>query len=205
MKDLDTIAQFHGTDKATVFTRTYAKPKGYTLHYEKFFEPLRDQPIKLLEVGVGGGESIRTWLEYFPRAKVYGIDNVTDTNPWNTPHATVTPHPRYKFVHGDQTDRTMYKCFAADHGSDFDVIIDDGGHYNDQTILSLSGLWPIVKSGGFYAIEDLGVDSPGSVFIKTGWVGHLEFLRLLTNELDRGEGGIASVYRSPELAILRKK
>ena len=37
----------------------------------------------------------------------------------------------------------------------FDVIIDDGGHSNKQIDVSFKLLWPTVKPGGYYFIEDL--------------------------------------------------
>lgn len=40
-------------------------------------------------------------------------------------------------------------------GSDFDVIIDDGGHTMTQQITSLNTLWPAVVPGGLYFCEDL--------------------------------------------------
>ena len=42
-------------------------------------------------------------------------------------------------------------------GGDFDIIIDDGGHKNTQILKSFQALWPILKRGGSYFIEDLQV------------------------------------------------
>ena len=35
-----------------------------------------------------------------------------------------------------------------------DIIIDDGGHWNKQIIISFLSLWPILNDGGLYFIED---------------------------------------------------
>lgn len=58
---------------------------------------------------------------------------------------------------GDQADVTFLEQFAADTTVDglFDIIIDDGGHTMEQQVTSLEHLWPIVKPGGLYVIEDL--------------------------------------------------
>src|SRR6266446_5813799 len=72
------------------------------------------------------------WLEYFERAYIYGVDMVRDTNPWNVPgegNWYGDFAARYIFSHGNQTDRTGWKCFLANYGSEWDVVIDDGGHY----------------------------------------------------------------------------
>lgn len=201
---LDEIAIKHGTDKATTHP-VYGH--GYSPYYEIVFEPLRDKPIKFLEIGVGGGESIRTWLEYFSQARVYGVDKVKGTNPWNTPGEK--PHERYTFVAGDQTDEVMWKCFRADHGDDWDVIIDDGGHVNDQVIISFNGLWPFVKSGGVYCIEDLGVSyGVGSVHIVSGWPKHMEFIKKLWDDMNTMPPSRELpewIFSFRELAILKKR
>jgi hypothetical protein len=47
--------------------------------------------------------------------------------------------------------------WIKESGGDFDVIIDDGGHANCQIWTSFLKLWPTLKSGGFYFIEDMQV------------------------------------------------
>lgn len=177
MRTLDEIAVANQTDMATVFTRTYAKPKGYTLHFPKFFEPIRFSPIKFLEIGVGGGESIRTWLEYFPKAQVFGVDIVKDTNPWNTVNSGADP--RYVFNCADQADPVFWKCFVANHGSDWDVIVDDGGHEARQIQATFSAMWPHMRSGGFYCVEDLAFDWNGNCSWITGLMASLGFTQHL--------------------------
>ena len=61
MKSLDEIAIACQTDRASVFTRTYAKPHGYARHYDHLFGHLRHEPVKLLEIGAAGGEGIQMW------------------------------------------------------------------------------------------------------------------------------------------------
>lgn len=63
-------------------------------------------------------------------------------------------------VTGDQGDPAVLQKFIADHGTDFDIIIDDGGHTMVQQILSLQILWQAIKPGGMYFCEDL----------ETSWV-----------------------------------
>lgn len=206
MDDLDTIAIRCETDRASVFTRTYGKPHGYAEHYDRLFSPLRDQPVKLLEIGAAGGEGIRMWLAYLthPESKVVGVDIVSKTNPWNTPGES--PDPRYKFCQGDQACPTFWECFKADFGKDWDVIIDDGGHFNYQIITTFNALWPVVKPCGFYAVEDLGCSyGAGSIFVKAGFPSHMEFLKAFQELIVFGNAtDIDSIHFSRELAVLRK-
>lgn len=193
MKTLDEIMVASESDKASVFTRTYAKPHDYCRHLERFFEPIRDKEIKLAEIGVGGGESIRGWLEYFPAAHIYGVDLVSNTNEWNTPGAKT--HPRYTFACGDQSDPKFWKKFIEVYGNGLHVVIDDGSHILSDTKKSFNYLWESLKSGGIYEIEDLGIMQDAEPWIR----------ELMIGAIWPSAGDIDSIYFSRELAILRKK
>ena len=56
---------------------------------------------------------------------------------------------------GDQSNIDDLNRFKTEHGDNFDMIIDDGGHTMEQMQVSLNYLWDSVKSGGIYVIEDL--------------------------------------------------
>lgn len=202
MKTLDQIGIEQQTDKASQFSRTYAKPHGYLSHLERFFGPLRNEEIKFLEIGVGGGESIRTWLEYFPKAAVFGIDNVQATNPWNT--VGEKHHDRYKFTYGDQSSETFWKCFNVDYPIAWDVFMDDGGHYSEQVIKTFNAMWPTVRAGGLYIIEDLGCSYSG-IFRTSGWPTPMERLHAMLDQMHTSDSDVHSITFSKELAILRKR
>lgn len=191
MDSLDAIAIRHQTDKASQFSRTYAKPHDYCRHLDLFFSPVRLHPIKLLEIGVGGGESIQTWLEYFPRAQIFGVDLVHDTNPWNTEGAR--PHEAYTFRNGNQTDAAFWGGFIETCG-EFDVIIDDGSHNSADILATYNFLWPHVRPGGLYEVEDLKVAPEAE-----------RILRSLIDQIQAGAGDLDSIYFARELAILRKR
>lgn len=190
LKTLDEIAIARGTDKATLKSDfPNGLGHGYAPHYDLFFTTMRDSPIKLLEIGVGGGESIRLWLDYFPNAKVFGVDKVHDTNPWNKPGE----NDRYTFINGDQSCETFWGCFLADYGDAWDVIVDDGSHVSSDIMASFRCLWPSVKSGGLYCIEDLKVAPEAD-----------QWLRDMLGPLHQGQSDVDSIYAARELFILKK-
>lgn len=204
MKTLDEIFIEHGTDKASKHLEL--KGHNYAPGYEVFFAPRRFDPLKLLEIGVGGGESVKSWLEYFASASIYGIDIVHDTNPYNTPDAIPGIDPRYRFLQGDQSDKTMWACALANWGDEFDIIIDDGSHINTDIIASFDALWPIVNPGGLYCVEDLNAGyTPGSVHVKPGAKTHAQWLHDFIDRIHTAAGDLDSIYFAPELAILRKR
>ena len=167
----------------------------YLKFYEGEFAPIRDVPIKLLEIGVQTGSSILLWLEYFPNAKVFGVD----INFLKFPTAD-----RYTFVHGDQSSPEFWDSFVTYHGAGWDVIIDDGGHCSGQIIPSFNSLWPHVKPGGVYIIEDLAQAYVES-FQTPGFPNHMDFVSQLLHSINRGERDVESLRFSKELAIVRKK
>ena len=129
---------------------------GYTPLYASLFDEIREEVTKVLEIGVETGRSHRLWLEYFPNATIYGYDifkygveefhRLQKGNPYLD---------RSVMFEGDQSNVDDLNRFLSEHGNDFDMIIDDGGHTMDQQQISLGVLWDAVKSGGFYVIEDL--------------------------------------------------
>jgi hypothetical protein len=45
--------------------------------------------------------------------------------------------------------------FKLQSGGNFDVVIDDGSHVPEHQLISFESLWPAVKPGGLYIVEDL--------------------------------------------------
>lgn len=145
MRDpLSEIALRHGTDKAA--------DHWYTPHYHRRLRELRDEPITLLEIGVGGyedpmlgGESLRMWQEYFPKATIVGLD-IHDKH--------MLEDERIVTVQGDQSDPRVLHQLGKERGP-FDVIVDDGSHQVDDILQSWVVLWEYLADGGWYCIEDL--------------------------------------------------
>ncbi|HEX9145215.1 MAG TPA: class I SAM-dependent methyltransferase [Candidatus Binatia bacterium] len=201
---LDELAVKYDADKAISKLNGDKTGHGYTIVYEEFFESLRDLPVKLLEIGVGGGPSIQMWLEYFEHGEIYGLDIASGTNPWNTPGGE--GNLRYTFMQGNQSDKTMWECYFANSGRDFDVIIDDGSHMSGDIITAFGCAWPAVKKGGLYCVEDLAVGAtPGSVFLTAGFPAHSRWIAELFDQMNLGQSDIAEMHLSRELAIIRKK
>ena len=124
----------------------------YTRHYDRHFSPLRYEPVRLLEIGIGGyadpdagGGSLRMWKNYFPRAIVYGMDIYDKTG---------VEESRIHTIVGSQADPELLTAFAEQNGP-FDIIIDDGSHLNEHVLVSFQTLFPYVRPGGWYVVEDM--------------------------------------------------
>jgi demethylmacrocin O-methyltransferase len=143
MKTLEEIMYEKGSDKSYIHHK-------YTDNYAQWFEPYRNLPLTILEVGVGGedthlgGYSLLGWEEYFPYSKIYGID-IYDKSELNK--------GRIKTFQGSQDDPVFLQSVIDEIGSP-DIIIDDGSHVGKLTIASFDILFPLLKDKGLYIIED---------------------------------------------------
>ncbi len=124
----------------------------FTPHYDRHFRDYRDEPVRVLEIGVGGykhpewgGGSLRMWKHFFHRGEIFGLD-IVDKSHFDA--------QRVKTIQGDQNDPDCLAAIAEEYGP-FDIVIDDGSHINEHIRTSFHALFPHVRPGGLYVIEDL--------------------------------------------------
>ena len=141
--DLNRLAGLFGTDKWG--------SHWYTQHYQRYFAPLKNKPLNVLEIGVGGyawsdlgGYSLQMWKAYFRRSHIVGID-LHDKR-----HLS---EERIDVRQCDQTDAEALYRLASEHGG-FDIIIDDGSHLNEDVIKTFNILFPLLRQDGIYVVED---------------------------------------------------
>ena len=137
---MDEIALRSGADKGSNF-------HNYTEVYSKYFAPLRNKPIKFLEIGIYQGASVKMWEEYLPNAELHFIDITFDKVEYFS--------NRSQYHLCNQESSKELEHLIGKIGTGFDVILDDGGHTMKQQINSFMTLFPHVKSGGMYIVEDL--------------------------------------------------
>jgi len=121
------------------------KWKHYFPIYEKHFTPIRNKPIKILEIGILNGGSLEMWRYYFPEATIVGID----INPLCKEHEQEGINIRI----GDQTDEKFLQSLIDEFGT-FDLIIDDGSHHVAHVNKTFQFLFPKLADEGIYFIED---------------------------------------------------
>jgi hypothetical protein len=139
--NLSKLARLYGTDKYE---------HGYTKIYSTYFEKVKHKKLRILEIGIGGGEntkfggnSLKMWAKYFPKSEILGID-IYDKS--------LLDYRRIKTFQGSQSDKKFLSQF-----DNLDIIIDDGSHINSDVIKSFEVLFPILNVGGYYCIEDTQV------------------------------------------------
>lgn len=139
------------TDAALRFDCDKVIDHDYASFYASIFTKIDAPAPKLLEIGAGGygnpqagGASARMWSQLLPNWSIVIIDIEAKTFAW--PERTT-------FIQADQTNTASLQRISEEHGP-FDVIIDDGSHRNADIRTSLWCLFPFLKEGGYYVIED---------------------------------------------------
>jgi hypothetical protein len=154
MSELNGIGLRHNSDKAdSVTARDGKRVPGNNLlfHYEQIIKSWKDNPITILELGVGlppySGGSMRVSNDYFkhPGAKFVGVD-ISET-------ANQVAGGRTYIEIGDCGNRE----FLAELGSRYrpHLLIDDASHIWQHQIDAFEVLFPFVLPGGLFIIEDI--------------------------------------------------
>lgn len=145
---------------------------GYLDVYDQLFAHLVQEPIRLLEVGIYRGGSLRLWRDYFPNGQIVGVDlNVLDD---------LKNEDRIQVFQGSQDDGEFLHRIAGETApTGFDIIIDDASHLGHLTKATFWHLFDShLKPGGIYVIEDWGTgyweDWPdGRAQQQAGWLAQL--------------------------------
>ena len=162
-KLLDSLALEHGTDKSSAY-------HGYAEQYGRILEPLRrgSRPKAVVEVGVcrkwDGNRhicpSLAMWADWFAapaaggdgsQVSVIGLDKLEFG----------IDDGRILTLVCDQGDighlaaarHALQKGFGPRGG--VDLIVDDGSHEARHQQGTMKALWPVLRVGGAYVIEDL--------------------------------------------------
>jgi hypothetical protein len=141
---------------------------SYHTMYGVFLLPLRDAPhrVKMLEIGLGcdmhyePGASASLWPKLLPDAEVWMAEHDAACVQESVRRGWL---PGIHTLTGDQSEPAVTQRWIRESGGSFDAVIDDGGHSNWQIRSAFSVLWPAVRPGGFYFIEDM---HPGR---NAGW------------------------------------
>jgi ubiquinone/menaquinone biosynthesis C-methylase UbiE len=169
----------------------------YFFIYDQLFSRFigEGEPITLLEIGVQNGGSLEIWKKYLPpNSKIWGIDI-------DKKCCALKFSENISFHLGNAADSDFVSRTFKD--IKFDVIIDDGSHISTEVITAFIHMFPNVKPGGMYIIEDLHTSywkSYGGGLKKRG--SSIEFFKELIDvlnfdylEKDRKSGKLRNVFK----------
>ena len=136
---LDDIGKKHKTDKAS-------NSHNYLETYERALQHLRLETFTLLELGLGEGNSLRTWVDYFPNASVHGVDNRPAT-------VEFSKIDRVSVTIGSSADPGFLNELVSQLRPT--VVIDDASHIWSHQLIAFETIFPSLHSGAVYIVEDL--------------------------------------------------
>ena len=157
-KDLGKLFDFFNSDKGNQFENQYAHPSkrtssrikghGYSIFYQKYFENLKSNNLKILEVGSFHGNASAALYFYFKKSKLFAADIYPDLFRYRS--------NRIESFYVNSSDENSIQKNIIDKFSDnFDIIIEDAGHSLKDQIISLFMLFKKLNSGGLFIIEEL--------------------------------------------------
>jgi len=151
--------------------------QNFTSFYHKIMSLMRDDKIKLLEIGIFNGKSIAMWADYFSNGTIYGIDqdlikfeyNIStlfEQGAFKSKKLTHIYADRYDLHVTDflpNNDVKIIKCNTLSENfemmikylGDFNIIIDDGNHNAQSQCRNFELLFEKITPGGMYIIEDI--------------------------------------------------
>ena len=122
------------------------KYKKYFDIYDQLFEKFINKKITIIEIGILNGGSLFMWRKYFgKKARIIGVDL--------NPKTKLLEKYGFEIFNGDQSNKKFWEKLFKKIGK-VDIIIDDGGHTNEQQSLTTVYTVPNINNGGMLVIED---------------------------------------------------
>ena len=159
-KDFDYLFEYFNSDKGNFFFNQYAKSikkekiqgHEYALFYNKYFKKLKKDKLNILELGTFKGGATAAFSFFFSNSKIYSGDLYPDI--FNFYSKKIS---NFKIDTGSEES---INNVILKNELEYDIIIEDAGHYYKDQIISLFMLFKKLKSKGFFVIEEL--DFPDS-------------------------------------------
>ena len=156
--DLSKLFDFFNSDKGNQFENQYAHPSkrtpvrikghGYSNFYQKYFENLKSNNLNILEIGSFHGNASAAMFFYFKKSKFFAADIFPDLFRYRS--------NRIKNFYVNSSDEdSIQKNIIDKFPNNFDIIIEDAGHFLKDQIISLFMLFKKLNSGGLFIVEEL--------------------------------------------------
>jgi hypothetical protein len=191
------LADLYGSDKGQI-------KHNYTARYTQIIRELgvidhKTHPLRIAEIGIACGASLRMWANYFPAGQIEGFDIQAECANLckDLSNVTITiSDPRKQAREG------------------FDLVIDDGSHIAEDVLGNFLHCWQWVKPGGFYVIEDMACtyndayrDKFNKHFNKTLKNDRNLMLQLfdaITREIDFGKGAYTEMRYYKQMWVFKR-
>ncbi|KAL7432655.1 hypothetical protein ACHAXM_003215 [Skeletonema potamos] len=132
---------------------------SYVKLYNMIFANIRHSVTNITEIGISHGQSIQAWYRYFPNSEIHGFDvTMKDTVKNNLDKLKPRVHTHIVNILDQKVTISDMRFLPQS----MDLIIDDGPHTVSSQEGFLQKLFPCLKPGGYYVIEDIGITGDGN-------------------------------------------
>jgi predicted O-methyltransferase YrrM len=134
--------------------------------WRRVLTPLRQEPLRILEIGSWEGRSTIFFLSFFPNATITCIDTFggSETEPLHSEMIAENPGLEARFdrnvaafaprVEKRRGDSQAVLAELAREGRQFDLAYIDGDHRRDAVMADTLKTWPMVVPGGTVIWDD---------------------------------------------------
>lgn len=137
----------------------FYKTQRLVSQYQKFWAQVAlEKPRHVMELGIWDGGSAAFWFEWFKPERLVAVDILQ--------RGDSAYFRKYKTERGlsgrlrthwgvNQADRARLIAIAENElDGEIDLVLDDASHIYEPTLASFEALFPLIRPGGFYVIED---------------------------------------------------
>jgi len=136
--DLLKLTNYYQSDKGNA----HGPRHDYAKYYQRYFYARRRQKLRVLEIGIARGSSLKTWASFFPNSYIEGID--------------INPNCRTLCEDFENVEILIGDAKTYDFEDRvFDIIVDDGSHLARDIIATWSNLEKNVHGETIYVVEDI--------------------------------------------------
>lgn len=137
------LADNSRTDKNTTHS--------YLPLYQQLLEGKQQSALNVLEVGINTGGSIKLWGDFFPNAKVYGLDIMDINNVWES----IKTDKYILHTNTDAYDDNFFNTHFLNKNIKCDFMLDDGPHTLESMKQFIKLYSQIMTDDGILIIEDV--------------------------------------------------
>lgn len=166
--NLSALANEYETDKGTADAKSLSWGKDYPQHscwhytetYQRYMQEKRFSDVSIMEIGVCDKRfpfaSIKMWMSFFEKPNFYAVDNF-----WGyeigekSKDITKLNVDGVNFIYADQGSFNDWDELITMFPDKFDYLIEDGSHWPNHMMVSLWKSIKIIKSGGYFFMEDI--------------------------------------------------
>ena len=145
--ELCEIGKKYDTDKSSQRNNVtdYRHCHPYTLFYDGLFRNKKNESLKIAELGILDGGSLRMWQEYFINSEIYGFEYNDQfitifKNKFNNDRITLSNIN----VHNNNSIINAFRQLNIQ----YDIIIEDTTHQFEDQIRVIENIYSYLKPGG---------------------------------------------------------